>query len=205
MLRLEELSKIPKCNSKSFGEHRFSPIATSVWNSLPASVRNLPILSEFKTQLKTFLFPQAFSQTWVDHSCDHRLPVRLHVYDWCMLAHWVFGLQQVLCSRTAIHYYNFYYLLNDRKMLQLPKCILNFNISNDHSREKNNNNKTCKTTTQINQLTFLPCTANQTGCCLEPWNLWSMPAVERMPNCRQWRWNQRPAPSETMDTCYHDN
>ena len=32
--------------------------------------------SEFKTQLKIFLFWQAFSQTLVDHSCDH---VCLHV------------------------------------------------------------------------------------------------------------------------------
>ena len=33
-------------------------IAPAVWNSLLATLRNLPNLPEFKTQLKTFLFKQ---------------------------------------------------------------------------------------------------------------------------------------------------
>ena len=58
--------KIPKCNLKSVGDRSFSLIAPTVWISLPASLRNLPILSDFKAQLKTFFFQQAFSQIQVD-------------------------------------------------------------------------------------------------------------------------------------------
>ena len=46
----------------SVGDRSFSLTATTVWNSLPASLRNLPTLCDFKAQLKTFLFQQAFPQ-----------------------------------------------------------------------------------------------------------------------------------------------
>ena len=52
----EKLLKIPKRNFKSFSERSFNFLAPSVWNSLPAGLRNIPTLSGFKTQLKTFLF-----------------------------------------------------------------------------------------------------------------------------------------------------
>ena len=58
----EKLLKIPKRNLKSFRKHSFSFMAPSVWNSLPADLRNLPTLSQFKSNLKTFLFAQAFPQ-----------------------------------------------------------------------------------------------------------------------------------------------
>uniref|UniRef100_UPI0025D76A15 hypothetical protein n=1 Tax=Thiolapillus sp. TaxID=2017437 RepID=UPI0025D76A15 len=58
----EKLLKIPKRSLKSVGDRSFSFIAPTVWNSLPASLRNLPTLSDFKAQLKTFLFQQAFPQ-----------------------------------------------------------------------------------------------------------------------------------------------
>ena len=58
----EKLLKIPKRNLKSFGERSFSFMAPSVWNSLPADLRNLPTLSQFKSNLKTFLFTHAFPQ-----------------------------------------------------------------------------------------------------------------------------------------------
>ena len=48
--------KIPKRNIKSLDDRSFIFIAPTVWNSLPASLRNLPTLSDFKAQLKTFLF-----------------------------------------------------------------------------------------------------------------------------------------------------
>ena len=38
----------------------FSFMAPSLWDSLPATLRNVPTLSHFKLQLKTFLFAQAF-------------------------------------------------------------------------------------------------------------------------------------------------
>ena len=56
----EKLLKIPKRNLKSFGRRSFSFMAPSLWNSLPATLRNVPILPQFKSQLKTFLFAQAF-------------------------------------------------------------------------------------------------------------------------------------------------
>ena len=56
----EKLLIIPKRNLKSFGERSFSFMAPSVWYSLPADLRNLPTLSQFKSNLKTFLFTQAF-------------------------------------------------------------------------------------------------------------------------------------------------
>ena len=56
----EKLLKIPKQNLKSFEQRSFSFMAPSLWNSLPATLRNVPTLSQFKSQLKTFLFAQAF-------------------------------------------------------------------------------------------------------------------------------------------------
>ena len=58
----EKLLKIPKRNLRSVGHRYFSFIAPTVWNSLSASLRNLPTFSDFKAQLKTFLFQQAFPQ-----------------------------------------------------------------------------------------------------------------------------------------------
>ena len=56
----EKLIKIPKRNLKSFGQRSFSFMAPSLRNSLPATLRNIPSLSQFKSQLKTFLFAQTF-------------------------------------------------------------------------------------------------------------------------------------------------
>ena len=58
----EKLLKIPKRNLRSVGDRSFCFIAPTVWNPMPASLRNLPILSDFKAQFKTFLFQQAFPQ-----------------------------------------------------------------------------------------------------------------------------------------------
>ena len=58
----EKLLKIPRRSMKSVGDRSFSSAAPRVWNSLPASLRNVPTLSQFKTQLKTHFFLQAFGQ-----------------------------------------------------------------------------------------------------------------------------------------------
>ena len=55
----KKLLKIPKRNLKSFGQRSFSFMAPSLWNYLPATLKNVPTLSQFKSQLKT-LFAQAF-------------------------------------------------------------------------------------------------------------------------------------------------
>ena len=46
----------PKRHLKSAGERAFSFVAPMVWNSLPTSLRQLPTLSAFKSNLKTYLF-----------------------------------------------------------------------------------------------------------------------------------------------------
>ena len=58
-----KLFNIRQYNLKSFIERSFSFTTPSVFNSLTGSLSNFPILPEFKTQLKTFLFRQVFSQT----------------------------------------------------------------------------------------------------------------------------------------------
>ena len=55
----------------SVNSHIALSVAVAVWNVLPASLPNLPTLSEFKAQLKkAFLFRQAFQQTKVNHFCQ---------------------------------------------------------------------------------------------------------------------------------------
>ena len=61
----EKLLKIPKRKLKSFGQRSFSFMAPSLWNTLPATLRNVPTLSQFKSHLKAFLFAQAFQQNLV--------------------------------------------------------------------------------------------------------------------------------------------
>ena len=54
----EKLLKIPKRNLKSFGQRSFSFsafMAPSLWNSLPATLRNVPTLSQFTSQLHSCL------------------------------------------------------------------------------------------------------------------------------------------------------
>ena len=52
----EKLLKVPKRNTKTFGERSFSFLAPSVWNSLPSDLRNSSTLPLFKSRLKTHLF-----------------------------------------------------------------------------------------------------------------------------------------------------
>ena len=58
----EKLLKVPKRNTKTFGERSFSFLAPSVWNSLPSGLRNSSTLPLFKSRLKTHLFTTAFCQ-----------------------------------------------------------------------------------------------------------------------------------------------
>ena len=56
----EILLKSPRVNLKSAGERSFHFAAPAVWNSLPNSLRNIHLLPQFKKQLETHLFRQAF-------------------------------------------------------------------------------------------------------------------------------------------------
>ena len=55
-----KLLKIPKRKLKSFGQRSFSFMAPSLWNSLPATLKNVSTISQFKSHVKIFLFAQAF-------------------------------------------------------------------------------------------------------------------------------------------------
>ena len=57
----EKLLKLPKRNTKSFGERSFSFQAPLIWNALPSEIRNLQTLSSFKAALKTYFFRQAYN------------------------------------------------------------------------------------------------------------------------------------------------
>ena len=46
---------------KSFGDRSFSVAAPTLWNALPASLRNIKCIATFKSNLKTYLFKLAFS------------------------------------------------------------------------------------------------------------------------------------------------
>ena len=73
------------CNLKSFGQHSFSFLAPPIWNSLPASLGNLPIQPEFNTQLTAFLLQFIVVCFLVRsfHKSGETLPVstgRVHVF-----------------------------------------------------------------------------------------------------------------------------
>ena len=101
----EKLLKIPKRSLKSVGGRFFSFIAPTVWNLLPASLRNLQILSDFKAQLKSVLFQQTFPQIQADHDvcvCVARgklcLCLSVYLREWCVLAH-----RDFLTGRFALY------------------------------------------------------------------------------------------------------
>ncbi|KAL3048824.1 hypothetical protein OYC64_008328 [Pagothenia borchgrevinki] len=56
------LLSIPHSRLRTFGDRAFSVAAPTLWNSLPAEIRNAPSLNIFKSTLKTHLFNKAFQQ-----------------------------------------------------------------------------------------------------------------------------------------------
>ena len=56
----ERLLKSPRVDLNLVGERSFHFVAPAVWNSLPNSLSNIHSLPQFKKQLKTHLFLQAF-------------------------------------------------------------------------------------------------------------------------------------------------
>ena len=65
----EKLLKIPKCSLRSVGDRSFSFIASTVWNSLPASLRNLPTLSWLQSPVQNFPFSTGISTDLDGPSC----------------------------------------------------------------------------------------------------------------------------------------
>ena len=56
----QQLLCIPKVKLKKFGEQTFSFVAASLYNSIPSHIKLSPSLDSFKSNLKTYLFKQAF-------------------------------------------------------------------------------------------------------------------------------------------------
>ena len=51
----------PKVWTKTYGERRFDKAASTLWNSLPSSIRHEQSIEAFKKQLKTLHFRRAYS------------------------------------------------------------------------------------------------------------------------------------------------
>ena len=58
----DRLLVIPRVNLKSAGERSFRYAASVEWNSLPKPLRFTPTLAQFKKNLKTHFFHQAFPE-----------------------------------------------------------------------------------------------------------------------------------------------
>ena len=54
------LLKVPTSNLKTYGDRAFSVCTPKLWNSLPLNVRLSSGIASFKSNLKTYLFKQAF-------------------------------------------------------------------------------------------------------------------------------------------------
>jgi len=52
---------IPKFKYKKFGGRSFAVQGPKLWNTLPTFLRSITVLGAFKSQLKTYLFRQAFN------------------------------------------------------------------------------------------------------------------------------------------------
>ena len=55
------LLHVPMSRLKSYGDCAFGVAAPTLWNRLPANIRNVLSLEKFKSLLKTHLFKVAFS------------------------------------------------------------------------------------------------------------------------------------------------
>ena len=56
----EFLLKVPTYNLKTYGDRAFSVCVPKLWNSLPLNVKLSSGIASFKSNLKTYLFKQAF-------------------------------------------------------------------------------------------------------------------------------------------------
>ena len=54
------LPKVSSTNTVSFGERTFGVAAPKLWNSVPFEIRSAENLNQFKSNLKTYLFRNAY-------------------------------------------------------------------------------------------------------------------------------------------------
>ena len=60
---------------KSFGDISFSVAASTLWNTLPVSLRSIKCISTFKSNLKTYLFKLAFNISQILNICINSFQV----------------------------------------------------------------------------------------------------------------------------------
>ena len=56
----QRLLKPPKTKLKTYGDRAFASSAPSLWNNLPLNIREIENFETFKTNIKTYLFRQAY-------------------------------------------------------------------------------------------------------------------------------------------------
>ena len=56
----KSLLSVPKSKLRSFGDNAFYCFAPKMWNALPCNVRSAGSLTEFKSELKTYLFKKSY-------------------------------------------------------------------------------------------------------------------------------------------------
>ena len=54
------LLRVPRTKQVTYGDRAFSKAAPTLWNTIPAQIRNSTSVNSFKNQLKTYLFRQHF-------------------------------------------------------------------------------------------------------------------------------------------------
>ena len=64
VLQYKSFTNVPLLNTQwsnsSWGDRAFSRAGPALWNMLPSSVKSASTVEEFKTNLKTFLFQEAY-------------------------------------------------------------------------------------------------------------------------------------------------
>ena len=96
----DKILKIPKRNLKSFGDCSLSFVAASCLELVPASLRNVPTRSGFKSPLKTFSLHRPVQ------TAGQTMPVYVNGYirEGGVQARSVSVSQKDLCSVRAIYY-----------------------------------------------------------------------------------------------------
>jgi hypothetical protein len=57
----QQLLKIPPAKLSRYSERAFQNAAPKLWNSLPDAIRRCKTIVSFKTNIKTYLFNQAYN------------------------------------------------------------------------------------------------------------------------------------------------
>ena len=54
------LLEIPHANKRTYGDRSFRVNGAKIWNELPDSIRSVELVTEFKKNLKAYLFTESY-------------------------------------------------------------------------------------------------------------------------------------------------